>query len=155
MERIRRAGSQFVEGSLPEGLDVGFRVLSVDDSNLADILRTPDELRQEELTLYTSSLKADRTDEDLLFQVLLDWGLDLASPISTESLAERPVCVVDDGALIACFADAVSVETISAIAERQPLRAVFRDSAFETDAARINAEQIFRERSPGTEVKAI
>ena len=155
MERIRRAGSQFVEGSLLEEQDVGFRVLSVDDSNLSDILRTPDELKQDELALYTSSLKADRTDEDLLFQVLLDWGLDLAAPVASESLAERTVFVADDGALIACFADAVSVEVVSAIAERQPLRAVFRDSAFETDADRINAEQIFRERSPGTELKAI
>jgi adenine-specific DNA-methyltransferase len=155
MERIRRAGAQMGEGSLLERGDVGFRLLRVDDTNIRDVLRTPDELEQEELSLYTNSIKADRTDEDLLFQVLLDWGLDLAAPISTESLAEQTVSVVDDGALIACFADAVTLEVISAIAERQPLRAVFRDSAFESDADRINAEQIFREASPATEVKSI
>ena len=155
MERIRRAGAQLVEGSLLGRGDVGFRVLRVDDTNIRDVLRTPDELEQEELALYTNSLKADRTDEDLLFQVLLDWGLDLAAPIATESLADQTVSVVDDGALIACFADPVTVEVISAIAERQPLRAVFLDSAFESDADRINAEQVFREKSPVTEVKAI
>lgn len=155
MERIRRAGAQLAEGSLLGGADVGFRVLRVDDTNIRDVLRTPDELGQEELALYTNSLKADRTDEDLLFQVLLDWGLDLASPIATQSIANQTASIVDDGALVACFADRVTVDAISAIADRQPLRAVFRDSAFETDADRINAEQVFREKSPGTEVKSI
>lgn len=155
MERIRRAGAKLAEGSLLGQRDVGFRVLRVDDSNIRDVLRTPDDLAQDELPLYTNSVKADRTDEDLLFQVLLDWGLDLAAPVATESLAEETVSVVDDGALIACFADPVTVEVVSAIADRQPLRAVFRDSAFESDADRINAEQIFREKAPGTEVKAI
>lgn len=122
---------------------------------MADLLRTPDGTSQSELTLYTQSVKADRTDDDLLFQVFVDWGLDLAAAIAPESLADQEVLVVDDGALIACFAEAVSPGVVSAIAERQPLRAVFRDSAFENDAARINAEQTFAQKSPSTDVKAI
>ena len=155
MERIRRGGARLLEDSPRWGGDVGFRVLRVDDSTIRDVLRVPDEVEQKGLPLYTDSVKSDRTEEDLLFQVLIDWGLDLALPITTESLDGQEVFVVDDGALIACFADAVTPEVVSAIAERQPLRAVFRDSAFENDAARINAEQMFAEKSAGTDVKAI
>lgn len=157
MERIRRAGTRIAGGdlALTGAVDVGFRVLRVDTTNMTDVLRTPDEVEQGELALYTSSVKPGRTAEDLLFQVIVDWGLDLSLPVTTESIEGRGVFIVDEGALIACFADSVGPKVVSAIAERQPLRAVFRDSAFESDADRINAEQVFRERSPRTEVKAI
>lgn len=136
-------------------LDSGFRVLKVDTSNLADTLSTADDLVQIALTESVDSVKPDRTDEDLLFQVLLDWGLDLAEPIAVEVALGFRVLAVADDALIACFADEVSVDVIRAIAERHPLRAVFKDSGFATDAARINAEQIFRELSPETELRAV
>jgi len=156
-ERIRRAGSKAREECALEGrdFDVGFRVLKVDTTSMADLLRTPDALGQEELGLYADSVKPDRIDEDMLFQVLLDWGLDLAEPIAVEELDARRVLSVADGALIACFADEVTDAVVKEIASRHPLRAVFLDAGFASDAARINAEQRFREVSPETEIRAI
>lgn len=162
-ERIRRAGIKIAEeaglaGSL---LDTGFRTLKIDTTSMADVLRTPDETAQEALSGFEDSVKSGRTGEDLLFQVLLDWGLELSLPISVEHIEGREVYFVDGGlALIACFEPEVTIELVKALALRaaeQPEggRVVFRDSAFASDAARINAEQIFRELSPATELKAI
>lgn len=147
-DRVRRAGAD-LEG------DCGFRALRVDTTNMAETDLTPDALGQGQLTEMIESLKPDRTDEDLLFQVLLDWGLDLAEPITVEDIAARRVLSVADGALIACFADEITDAVVKEIASRHPLRAVFLDAGFASDAARINAEQIFREVSPETEVRAI
>jgi len=156
-ERIRRAGKQILEGEVNKkwNQDIGFRVLKIDTSNMNDVLRTPDHVDQGELDLYTDSVKADRTGEDLLFQVLLDWGLELTMPIDVEEIDGHEVLVVEGDALIACFAEEVSADVVKAIAERHPLRAVFRDSGFASDADRINAEQIFAERSPATDVKTV
>jgi adenine-specific DNA-methyltransferase len=156
-ERIRRAGVKIAEeaGLAAESLDVGFRSLKVATTNFTDILRTPDALLQDSLALYTESVKAGRTAEDLLFQVLLDWGLELTMPIAAETIDGYEVLVVEDGALVACFAPDVSTSLIRQIASREPLRVVFRDSSFATDADRINAEQVFAEVSPATDVKAI
>lgn len=151
-DRLRRVGEAL--GSASEA-DNGFRMLRVDTTNMADSSTTADALGQGELAAMVDSVKADRNDEDLLFQVLLDWGLDLAEPIGVEDVEGTRVMSVADGALIACFADEISSAIVSAIAKRHPLRAVFLDSGFATDAARINAEQIFREMSPETEVRAI
>lgn len=151
-ERMRRVGTELPHELL---IDVGFRVLKVDTTSLSDVLRTPDALHQDELDLYTGSVKSDRTSEDLLFQVLLDWGLELTMPIAVEQVGGHEVLVVEDGALIACFESSVSVETMREIAKRQPLRAVFLDGGFATDADRINAEQVFAEVSPSTDVKAV
>lgn len=155
--RIRRAGAKIVAtaGLTGVGFDCGFRALKVDTTNMADVLRTPDAIGQDQLALYTDSVKQDRTGEDLLFQVLLDWGLDLSLPIAVEQVEGHEVFVVDDGALIACFGDEVSRALVREIAVREPLRAVFRDSGFATDSDRINAEQVFAEVSPATDVKAI
>ena len=122
---------------------------------MVDVLRAPDETDQAQLDMLTDSLKRDRTGEDLLFQVLLDWGLELSVPIARETIDNREVFMVDDGALIACFAERVTPTVVHNIAGRQPLRAVFRDSGFATDAERINAEQVFRQVSPATDVKTI
>ncbi|GAA2571147.1 site-specific DNA-methyltransferase [Microbacterium binotii] len=156
-ERLRRAGAeaQQVAGAIDSNLDVGFRSLRVATTNMADTLSTADDLVQIALTESVNSVKPDRTDEDLLFQVLLDWGLDLAAPIAVEEVASRRVLSVDDDALIACFANDVTDDLVKTLAARHPLRAVFLDMGFATDAARINAEQIFREVSPGTEVRTI
>ena len=155
--RIRRAGEVILAaaGLAAENLDVGFRTLRIDTTNMADVLLTPDETQQETLSVLADSVKPDRSGEDLLFQILLDWGLELTMPISVEKIEGQEVFVVEDGALIACFDTEVSPELVSAIAKREPLRAVFRDSGFASDGARINAEQIFREVSPSTDVKAI
>ncbi|WP_282825092.1 site-specific DNA-methyltransferase [Gulosibacter sediminis] len=150
-ERLRRAAQ--ADGATTQ--DVGFRSLHIFTTNMADTLSTADDLVQISLTESVDSVKPDRTDEDLLFQVLLDWGLDLAAPITVEELASRRVLSVDDDALIACFAKDITDDLVNTIAARHPLRAVFLDAGFATDAARINAEQIFREVSPETEVRTI
>lgn len=156
-ERLRRAGAQAKRGPalLDVDLDVGFRSLRVATTNMSDTLVSADDLVQFALSDAVGSVKPDRTDEDLLFQVLLDWGLDLAEPIAVEEINARRVLSAADDAVVACFADDVSDEVIRTIASRHPLRVVFKDSGFRTDAARINAEQIFREISPETELKAI
>jgi adenine-specific DNA-methyltransferase len=156
-ERLRRAGGQVKQkgGFLGSDLDVGFRSLHVATTNMADTLVTADDLLQYALTEVIDSVKPDRTDEDLLFQVLLDWGLDLAEPIAVEEVAGRRVLAVAEDALIAVLSGEVTDAIVQEIAKRHPLRAVFLDAGFASDAARINAEQIFREVSPETEVRAI
>jgi adenine-specific DNA-methyltransferase len=148
--------------------DIGFRVLKIDSSNFRDVTRTPDELDQAELSLHTEHIKPDRTPQDLLFQVLVDWGVDLALPIREEKITaesatakgkieskEYTVYWVDDRALAACFDAAVPESLIHAIATRKPLRAVFRDECYDDDSTRINVEQIFKLLSPATEVKSL
>jgi adenine-specific DNA-methyltransferase len=156
-ERIRRAAARTAidAGLGAERLDLGFRALRVDSTNFTGVLRTPDGLEQDELALHTESVKPDRTSEDLLFQVLLDWGLELTMPVAAELIDGHEVYVVEDDALFACFDTDVTPGLVRAIAMRQPLRAVFRDSGFASDDTRINAEQIFREISPATDVKAL
>lgn len=156
-ERLRRAGAQVTQkgGLLGSDLDVGFRSLHVATTNMADTLATADDLVQYALAEAIGSVKPDRTDEDLLFQVLLDWGLDLAEPIAVEEVAGQRIFSVADDALIACLSDEVTDAVVQEIARRHPLRAVFLDAGFASDAARINAEQIFREISPETEMRAI
>jgi adenine-specific DNA-methyltransferase len=135
--------------------DIGFRVLKIADSNFREIERTPEELEQLDLLKHTEHIKPDRTPEDLLFQVLVDWGVDLALPIVSETLHGKRVFFVDENALAACFDTGLSDELVHAIATRKPLRAVFRDDGFGDDSTRINVEQIFKLLSPGTEVKAL
>lgn len=156
-ERIRRAGAEVSKtaGLTGSQLDNGFRSLKIDSTSLADVLLTPDETNQPTLDQLEGSIKSDRSPEDVLFQVLVDWGLDLTMPIGIESIDGQDVFVVEEGALIACFDEEVSLSVVRAIAKRQPLRAVFRDSGFASDDDRINAEQVFREISPATELKAI
>jgi adenine-specific DNA-methyltransferase len=155
--RLQLSGERVIAGKSSPAWkrDVGFRVLKVDSTNLSDVLRTPDVLGQDELDLFADSVKPDRTGEDLLFQVLVDWGLELTMPITVEQIDGHEVFVVENGALIACFNTEASPALVREIASREPLRAVFRDSGFATDADRINAEQVFAEVSPATDVKAI
>lgn len=156
-ERLRRAGRklQADAGLMGDTLDIGFRSFRVDSTSMADTLTTPDDLDQLALSVVVDSVKPNRSDEDLLFQVLLDWGLDLSESIMVEELAAQKVLTVADDALIACFSNEVTGTLVRAMAARHPLRAVFLDAGFASDAARINAEQIFREVSPETEVRAI
>jgi adenine-specific DNA-methyltransferase len=156
-ERLRRAGAQAKEaaGLLEAEVDFGFRSLHVATTNMADTLATADDLVQIALSDAVDSVKPGRTDEDLLFQVLLDWGLDLAESIEVEEVGDGRLISVAGDALIACFSRDVSDTVVREIAARHPLRAVFLDAGFATDAARINTEQIFRELSPETDVRAI
>ncbi|WP_245977004.1 site-specific DNA-methyltransferase [Cryobacterium soli] len=153
LERIKNVAAELATG-ISVG-DLGYRLARVDTTNMADVLRVPDDTNQLALDSLEGSIKPGRRGEDLLFQVLLDWGLELTAPISVEQIERNEVFVVEDGALIACFDEQVSPGVVHSIAKRQPLRAVFRDSGFASDDARINAEQVFREVSPATDVKAI
>jgi adenine-specific DNA-methyltransferase len=158
-ERIRRAGNKIIEGECHEGWnkDIGFRVLKIDSSNMADVYYTPDAIDQPLLDKMTANIKPDRTPEDLLFQVLLDWGVDLSLPIRKESIRGKTIFFVNQEPydLIACFDTGVSEDLVKELAGFEPLRAVFRDSGFISDAVKINVEQIFKQMSPITEVKAI
>jgi adenine-specific DNA-methyltransferase len=146
------AGTGDADGALPPP---GFRVLKIDSSNMKDVYYAPDQVTQADLFDHVDNIKPDRTAEDLLFQVLLDWGVDLGLPIAAETLAGRQVFFVDTDALAACFETGVDEPLVRAIAERKPLRVVFRDAGFSDDGMKINVEQIFRTLSPATEVKAI
>jgi adenine-specific DNA-methyltransferase len=156
-ERIRRAGKKILDGECHEGWnkDVGFRVLKLDISNMADVFYKPDDVNQTELFDAVDNIKPGRTPEDLLFQVLLDWGVDLTLPIRKESIQGKTVFLVAENSLLACFDTGITEAFVRELAGFNPLRVVFRDNGFETDAVKINAEQIFRQLSPETEVKAI
>ena len=135
--------------------DIGFRVLKVDSSNMADVYYAPDAIEQTLLDKMTDNIKPDRTPEDLLFQVLLDWGVDLSLPVRRECVQGKTVFFVDEDALIACFDAGVDEDLVKELAGFKPLRVVFRDASFASDAVKINVEQIFKQISPGTDVKAI
>lgn len=134
---------------------IGFRVLKIDTSNMKDVYYRPDQVKQEDLLDMVDNVKEDRTAEDLLFQVLVDWGVDLALPIRRETLQGKTVFFVDDNALVACFERGVTEELVKELAGREPLRVVFRDNGFVSDAVKINVEQVFRQLSPVTEVKSL
>lgn len=156
-ERIRRAGKQVLEGEChPDwNRDVGFRVLKVDTSNMKDVYYRPDELKQSDLLDMVDNVKEGRTAEDLLFQVLVDWGVDLTLPIRRETVQGKTVFFVDDNALVACFDRGITEDLVKELAGHEPLRVVFRDNGFVSDAVKINVEQIFRQLSPTTDVKSI
>jgi adenine-specific DNA-methyltransferase len=156
-ERIRRAGKKTLEGEChPDwNRDVGFRVLKVDTSNMKDVYYRPDELKQSDLLDMVDNVKEGRTAEDLLFQVLVDWGVDLSLPIRREMVQGKTVFFVDDNALVACFDRGITEDLVKELAGHEPLRVVFRDNGFVSDAVKINVEQIFRQLSPTTDVKSI
>jgi adenine-specific DNA-methyltransferase len=163
-ERIRRAGKKIKHDNAGKAgidkLDVGFRVLKIDTSNMKEVFYTPDAVSQDLLSDQVNNIREDRTAEDLLFQVLLDWGVDLALPISKEAIAGKTVYFVDADAngkpaLAACFDEGVSEEFVKLLALRQPMRVVFRDAGFASDSVKINVGQLFKMTSPSTEVKTI
>ena len=158
-ERIRRAGKELSVNSCHKGWrkDTGFRVLKIDTSNLADVYYAPDALDKAKFDLFIDNIKPDRTPEDLLFQVMLDWGVDLALPITKQSIQGKDVFFVDGNVLAACFDASGSIDEafVKELAKHQPLRVVFRDAGYKNSAVKINVEQIFKLLSPATEVKCI
>jgi adenine-specific DNA-methyltransferase len=158
-ERIRRAGKEIIKVECHEEWrkDIGFRVLKVDTSNMAEVYYVPDALDREKLELFVDNIQPGRTPDDLLFQVMLDWGIDLALPIARETIQGKEVFFVDDNALAACFDANNGIDEIfvKELAKRHPLRVVFRDAGFKDSAVKINIEQIFKLLSPATEVKCI
>ncbi|MQT49767.1 site-specific DNA-methyltransferase [Pseudomonas helleri] len=158
-ERIRRAGQKVLEGACHDdwSKDAGIRVLKVDTSNMADVYYSPDSIDKGNLDLFVDNIKSDRNPEDLLFQVMLDWGVDLTLPIAKQSIQGKDVFFVDGNVLAACFDASGSVDEafVKELAKQQPLRVVFRDAGYKDSAAKINVEQIFKLLSPATEVKCI
>ncbi|MYB02310.1 site-specific DNA-methyltransferase [Candidatus Poribacteria bacterium] len=156
-ERIRQAGNLILSGECHTNWlkDVGFRVFKVNTSNMKDVYYYPDELDQSCLLNMVDSVKEGRSAQDLLFQVLVDWGLDITLPIRCETLDNNTVFFVEDNALVACFEHNVTENLVKELAKHKPLRAVFRENGFASDELKINVEQIFRQLSPATEFKAI
>ena len=157
-ERIRRAGRKIKEDAgltAPADLDIGFRCLRLDESNMKPVYYTPDEVGQQDLFSLVDNVKEDRTPEDLLFQVMLDLGVLLSSPIEVKEIAGKKVFNVADGFLLACFDHDVTEETVKAIAQMKPYYAVFRDSSMANDSVATNFEQIFETYSPDTVRKVL
>lgn len=157
-ERIRRAGRKIKEDAgltAPADLDIGFRCLRLDDSNMKPVYYTPEEVSQQDMFSLVDNVKEDRTPEDLLFQVMLDLGVLLSSPIEVKEIAGKKVFNVADGFLLACFDHDVTEETVKAIAQMKPYYAVFRDSSMANDSVATNFEQIFETYSPDTVRKVL
>ena len=145
-ERIRRAGDKIKSESpmTTQGLDIGFRVLKLDDTNMKDVYYAPDDYDQGMLAGLESNIKDDRTDFDLLFGCLIDWGLPLSLPYKSEQIDGCTVHTYNDGDLIACFDANIPESVVKEIAQRKPLRAVFRDSGFASSPEKINVFEIFK-----------
>ena len=154
-ERIRRAGDA-LQAQFPDAdLDIGFRVFRVDSSNMKDVYYQPDQLEQQSLLDLVSNIKEDRTDLDLLYACLLDWGVGIHLPHTTTQLEGCTVHNVDHGALVACFQANVPPCVVEYMAQQHPLRAVFRDSAFSRDDDKLNLETAFQRISPGTKIRVL
>ena len=154
-ERIRRAAKKIHQDKPDAKFDDGFRVFKLDDTNMKDVYYSADEYDQGMLKGLESNIKDDRTDLDLLFGCLLEWGLPLSLPYTSEQIEGCTVHTYNDGDLIACFDENVPESVIKAIAKRQPLRAVFRDNSFMNSPSKINVGEIFKLLAPDTRVKVI
>ena len=154
-ERIRRAGKKIKEeaGLQAQHLDIGFRVLKLDSSNMEDVYYTPQEFTPK--LLFQENVKADRSNEDLLFQVMLSLGIELSSKIETQQIAGKTVHLVDENYLAACFDSDVNETVITEIAQLQPVYFVMRDASAATDNVIDNFEQLFRHYSPDTNCRII
>ena len=146
-ERIRRAGKKIKEESplTTQDLDTGFRVFRMDSSNYEEVEHAPKDWNQDQLDLFLDNIKSDRTDLDLLFGCMLDWGVQLSLPMTTEEVDGKKIYTVNEGDLVACFAEKVTDNVVRAMAEKQPLRVIFRDSCFERDADKINIYETFKQ----------
>lgn len=155
-ERIRRAGKKIVgENTDKEGirnLDIGFRVLKIDSTNMKDVYYTPDAFKQADMLDLASNIKEDRTSEDLLFQVMLDWGLELSLPIERKTIAGKEVFYVAGNSLVACFDD-LTFDVVDEVAKDHPLRFVSAEKAIHLDHDKTNIKERFKQLSPDTEVK--
>lgn len=156
-ERIRRAGEKIKSESplTTENLDVGFRVLKLDETNFKNISVSPAELTQEMLKNFADNIKADRNGLDLLFECLINWGVELHLPYAQEEFEGATIHIYDEDALIACFDKNISEEVVKFMAQKKPLRAVFRDACFSRDDEKINASEIFKLYAPNTKFKVV
>lgn len=153
-ERIRRAANKIKEETNAD-IDYGFRVFKVDSSNMQDVYYKPQDYTQGQLEVFADNIKEDRTSEDLLTQILLDWGLPLTLKTQKETVLGKEVFVVDTNYLLACFDDGLDEAFAKAIAKHQPLRFVCKDSSFKNDTAKENVKQLLKQLSPNTEMKVM
>jgi adenine-specific DNA-methyltransferase len=162
-ERIRRAGKKIAEektkanGVFANGdkLDIGFRVYCLDTTNMQDVYYRPQDYKQENMELFADNIKPDRTADDLLAQVMLDWGLPLSLRMERLQIAGKEVFRVAENSLYACFDTDIDEAFANAVAKDKPLRIVFRDSGFKDDTAKTNVKQLLKQLSPETEMKVI
>ena len=156
-ERIRRAGKKIKEESplTTQDLDTGFRVFRIDSGNYKNVTMQPDEYNQQMLDLFVDNIKADRTDLDLLFGAMLAWGVQLSLPMTTEEVDGCKIYAVDGNGLVACFAENISENVVQAMAAKQPLRVLFRDSCFDEDKTKINIFERFKQQLDWDEKEAI
>lgn len=156
-ERIRRAGKKIKEESplTTQDLDTGFRVFRIDSGNYKNVTMQPDEYDQQMLDLFVDNIKADRTDLDLLFGAMLAWGVQLSLPMTTEEVDGCKIYAVDGNGLVACFAENISENVVQAMAAKQPLRVLFRDSCFDEDKTKINIFERFKQQLDWDEKEAI
>lgn len=156
-ERIRRAGRKIKEESplTTQDLDTGFRVFRIDSGNYKDVTMQPNEYDQQMLDLFVDNIKADRTDLDLLFGAMLAWGVQLSLPMTTEEVDGCKIYAVDGNGLVACFAENISENVVQAMAAKQPLRVLFRDSCFDEDKTKINIFERFKQQLDWDEKEAI
>lgn len=147
-ERIRRAGKKIKEESplTTADLDTGFRVFRLEEGNYEDVERSPKEFKQDQLDLFLNNIKTDRNDLDLLFGCMLDWGVQLSLPMTQEVVDGKTIYTVNEGDLVACFAENVSEDVVKAMADKMPLRVIFRDSCFAQDADKINIYETFKQK---------
>ena len=156
-ERIRRAGRKVKEeaGIMAQDLDIGFRVLKLDSSNMEDVYYTPDDFNANNLFTLADNIKTDRTSEDLLFQVMLDLGIELSAKIEKTEISGKEVWCVDGGYLMACFDREVNEATITEIAKQKPVYFVMRDASAANDNVLDNFDQLFANYSPDTTCKIL
>ena len=153
-ERIRRAAKKIKEETNAD-IDYGFRVYKIDSSNMKDVYYKPSELNQEQLNLFETNIKEDRTSEDLLTQVILDLGLTLDLKIEEKNILGNKVYFVDSNSLIACFDENLDINIVDEICEHNPLKVVFKDSSFKNDNDKINVEEKIKKQSPDTEINIL
>lgn len=156
-ERIRRAGKKIKEESplTTQDLDTGFRVFRLADSNFEEVKKAPAEYNQSQLDLFLNNVKSDRTDLDLLFGAMLSWGVQLSLPMTSEEVDGKMIYSVNDGDLVACFADDITENIVKAMADKQPLRVLFRDSCFARDDAKINVFETLKQMLDWSEEEAM
>ena len=166
-ERIRRAAQKIkaekAEKAKKDGLfadfkdeqDYGFRVYRLDSSNMQDVYYKPQDYNQNQLDLFADNVKEGRTAEDLLTQVMLDWGLELSLPIERKTISGKEVFVVAKNSLYCCFDDGIDEDFAKAIAQEKPMRIVFRDRGFKDDTAKENVKQLLKQLSDDTEMRVI
>lgn len=136
-------------------MDIGFRVFRLSDSNMQDVYFAPKDYNQNQLDLLLDNVKPDRTDLDLLFGAMLDWGVELSLPMTSEVVDGKTIYTVNNGDLVACFAPEVTEAVVSAMADKKPLRVLFRDSCFSQDDAKINIFETFKQKLDWSEEEAL